>query len=65
MKVETESDGRPKEELKAIAEITNNRSKIDSEYDFVLNETNYSKLIDGVYVKLQALTTSDVLKYWR
>jgi hypothetical protein len=61
LRIENESEDSIKESLEADAQIRMNVSKVNVQYQFALNETNRTKIIDGIYEKLSGLTQNEIL----
>ncbi|MCX9081387.1 MAG: DUF5667 domain-containing protein [Candidatus Methanoperedens sp.] len=61
IKIDDSYNNELKSILVAQASVGSNISNIKVEYSFPLNETNRTKMIDGIYNKLSNLTTKQIL----
>lgn len=52
----TSAEEKLTEELNATAHVKNNSSKVDVEYDFWMNETNKTKIVEGIFNHLNSST---------
>lgn len=61
IKIEDSDDNELKSDLEVQARVGSSMSNIEVDYNFVLNETNRTEIIDEIYNKLSDLTTGQIL----